>query len=488
MSIKQKAIKGVFWSVIQNWGSQAGSLLVFLILARLLQPKDFGLVALANVLITFIQIFLEQGFSQALIQRQKLDREHLDTAFWTQLVLGFLLTIASFSGAGLIANLFQQPQLIPVIRCLSVLFFFNAFTQIQIALLKRKFAFKTLATRALLGIFIGGIVGVVVAIAGFGVWSLVTQQIVYEGVGIIVLWGASDWRPRLRVSLPHFQQLVDFGVHILSFQLVDFFNQRTDSLLIGYFLGAETLGYYAIAQRILQVMTQLLVGTANQVALPTFSRLQTDINRFREAFYQVTQLTSLIAFPTFLGMIVLTPELVILLFGKQWLPAIPTMQILALAGLLRSISFFNESVFMAMDKPSWRVRLGLLNAILNIIACLVAVRWGLIAVAVAYVLSDYLAFPIGLWAVSQLIKIPLLTYLRQFIAPLVCASIVVVVLWTIKYLLQDLLNSQAVLIICTVMGALIYGLTIRWLAPKLWQQSIELVTSAISPNKSQNFQ
>ncbi len=485
MSIKKETIQGVFWSAIQNWGSQAGSLLVFLILARLLQPKDFGLVALSNIFITFIQIFLNQGFSSALIQRQKLDQEHLDTAFWTQISLGFLLTIASLISAGWVANLFQEPQLIPLIRCLSVLFFFNAFSQVQIALLKRKFAFKTLAIRALFGIFIGGIVGVVMAITGFGVWSLVAQELVYEGVGIIILWGASDWRPRLRVSLPHFQQLFDFGVHILAFQLVDFFNQRTDSLLIGYFLGAVALGYYAIAQRILKVMTQLLVGTANQVALPTFSRLQTDLNRFREAFYQATQLTSLIAFPTFLGMIALTPELIILLFGKQWLPTIPIMQILALVGLLRSVSFFNESVFMAMDKPSWRFRLGLLNTILNVVACFLAVRWGLMAVALAYVVSDYLAFPISQWAVSQLIETPILTYLRQLIAPFVCALIMVVVILAVKYFLRDLLNSQALLVSCTVMGAVIYGLTIRWLAPQLWQQLLELVTLAISPAKSQ---
>jgi O-antigen/teichoic acid export membrane protein len=477
MSIKKQAIEGVFWSVIQNWGSQTGSLLVFLILARLLQPKDFGLVALSNVFITFINIFLNQGFSQALIQRQKLDREHLDTAFWIQLALGFLLTIVSVIGAGFIANLFQEPQLIPLIRCLSVLFFFNAFSQVQIALIKRKFAFKTLATRALFGIFIGGTFGVAMAIAGFGVWSLVAQELVYEGVGIIVLWRASDWQPRFKVSLIHFQQLFDFGIHILGFQLVNFFNKRTDSLLIGYFLGAATLGYYAIAQRILQVMTQLLVDTSNQLALSTFSRLQTDLNRFREAFSQATQLTSLIAFPAFLAMISLTPELVILLFGKQWLSAIPIMQILALAGLLRSVSLFNESAFMAMGKPTWIFRLGLLNAILNIVACLVAVHWGLIAVAVAYVISDYLAFPFSLWAISQLIQTPILTYLRQLIAPLVCALIMVVAILIIKYFLHDWLNSQTLLISCTVVGAIAYSLTIRWLAPKLWQQSLELLTS-----------
>ncbi len=485
MNIKTQTIQGVFWSAIQNWGSQGVSLLVFLILARLLQPKDFGLIAVANVFITFIQIFLNQGFSQALIQRQNIDSEHLDTAFWTQLVLGFLLTVASLIGSGWVANLFQEPQLILLIRCLSVLFFFNAFKQVQIALLGRKFAFKTLATCALFGIIISGVVGVMMAIAGFGVWSLVAQQLVYEGVGVIVLWRTSDWRPGFKFSLTHFQQLFDFGLPILGFKLVDFFNQRTDSLLIGYFLGAETLGYYAIAQRILQVMTQLLVETSSQVALSTFSRLQTDLNRFREAFYQVTKLTSLIAFPTYLGMIMLTPELVILLFGKQWLPAIPIMQILALAGLIRSVSFINESVFMAIDKPFWRFRIGLFNAVLNIIACFVAVRWGVIAIAIAFVISDYLTFPISEWVVSQLIQTPILTHLRQLIAPFVSTLIMVVVILIVKYFLQNLLNSQVLLVSCTLIGAIVYGLTIRWLAPKLWRQSLELVTLAISHDKSQ---
>jgi PST family polysaccharide transporter len=180
MNIKQKAIQGVVWSVIQNWGSQAGSLIVFLILARLLTPEAFGLVALANVFLAFMQIFLEQGFTQALIQRQELEPEHLDTAFWTNFFSGILLTIIGFAFASSVANIFNQPKLIPILQCFSGLFVINSLSHVHQAILSRELAFKIMAVRTLIGILIGGIVGVVMAVSGFGVWSLVSQQVVFE--------------------------------------------------------------------------------------------------------------------------------------------------------------------------------------------------------------------------------------------------------------------------------------------------------------------
>jgi teichuronic acid exporter len=323
-------------------------------------------------------------------------------------------------------------ELSSVLKWLSFIFIIAAFNQIQIALLKRNFAFKTMATRALVGIFIAGIVGIYMAFSGYGVWSLVGQQLTYELVGTVVLWTANSWRHQWQFSWQHLSELLNFSINILGFKLVNFFNQRTDSLLIGYFLGEVALGYYAITQRILQVMTQLLSGTINQVALSTFSRLQTDTSLLHKVFYQAIQFTSLIAFPTFLGMIVLTPELITVLFGKQWQPAIPITQILTFAGLLRSISIFTESIFIAMNKPAWRLYLGVLNTIFNIVACVLAVRWGIIAIAIAYILSDYMAFPFSQWAVSELIQTPVLTYLRQLIAPFVSALIMVVAILIIN--------------------------------------------------------
>lgn len=474
MSIKQKAIKAVIWSAIQNWGSQAGSLIVFVILARLLTPEAFGIVALANVFLAFMNIFLDQGFAKALIQRQDLEPEHLDTAFWTHVSSGIVLTGLSFMTAGLVADLFEQPELIPILQCFSFLFFINSLSHVQKAILMREFAFQTMATRALLGIFIGGVVGIVMALWGFGVWSLVTQQFLYESVEVFVLWGASDWRPRFKFSLKHFKDLFSFGINIVILQFLNFFNKRSDNLLIGYFLGEVALGYYAIAYRVFKVMTQLLVFTTKQVALPTFSRLQTEPERFRKAFYKATKFTSLVAFPTFLGMTILAPELVFVLFGKKWIPAVPVMQVLAFAGIINSISLFKGSVFMAMGKPSWKLKIGLLHTALNLVGFLVAVRWGIVAVALAYVISSYIIFPISQWAISNLIQTPLIIYLKQFMTPLISSFFMVIFMVIAKKNLIDLMNYHILLGICIFIGIITYGLTIRIVDPELFQELLDI--------------
>ncbi len=486
MSIKQKAIQGVVWSVIQNWGSQAGSLIVFLILARLLTPEAFGLIGLANVFLAFMNIFLEQGFSQALIQHEEIQPEELDTAFWAHVLTGLLLTIISFLISGFVADIFEQPKLIPILQCFSFLFFINSLSHVHKALLRRNFDFKIMAARTIVGIIIGGTVGIVMAFSGFGVWSLVSQQFIYESVEVFIIWGAISWRPQLRFSVYHLRNLLNFGLSILALKFLNFCNKRTDNLLIGYFLGEVALGYYMIAYRVLEVMTQLLVSTTQQVALPTFSRLQAEPERFRQAFYQVTLFTSLIAVPTFLGMMMFTPELVAVLFGEQWLPSVPIMQILALGGILSSISFFNGSIFISLGKPSWKLWISLLNAILNLIACLIAVQWGVVAVAIAYVISSYMAFPFSQWAIKKLIQVPWLTYLKQFLSPVIGSLVMVLGIFGFKYFASNLIDDKLLIVIGTAIGALIYGLTIRLIDPKLFKDLLEIIKILKTPSKNKS--
>lgn len=473
MNIKQTVIQGVFWTAIQNWGSQAGSLVIFLILARLLTPEAFGLVAMANVFVVFMQIFLDQGFAQALIQRQELEPEHLDTAFWTNIVGGSLLTLLGIVFADQIALLFDQAQLAPIVRCLSFAFLISAFSSVQQAFLERKFAFKTIALRWLVAVLVGGIVGISMALSGFGVWSLVGQQLAQELAGVLTLWAASQWRPGFRFSRSHFQQLFGFGINILAFNFLTFINHRSDDFLIGFFLGPTALGYYSVAYRVLDVMTQLLVSTSTQVALPTFSRLQEDLDRLRHGFYKATQFTSLIAFPTFLGMAALAPELVRLLFGEQWLPSVPVMQILALMGIVRAVTFFKGAVFVAMGKPSWRFWLGLLDAGVNLLGFILVVRWGILAVATVYVARGYLLFPIGQWAIDKLIQTSFLTYLRQLISPFVSSLVMVAIILCAKYLFLDRLNSLSMLAVGIILGSGTYVLAIRLFSPKLFQELLE---------------
>ncbi|MDJ0900839.1 MAG: lipopolysaccharide biosynthesis protein [Xenococcus sp. MO_188.B8] len=474
MGIKQQAIKGIFWSGIQNWGSQAGSLIIFLVLARILSPADFGLVALANTFLAFFNIFIEQGFSSALIQRQEVELEHLNTAFWTQICFGIAFTILSFNISNLIAGIFQQPTLTPILKWMSVLFSLNSLSIVQRTILKRQLEFQKMAIRSLSGIFMSGIVGISLALLDYGVWSLVGQQLTFEIVGVVAFWSLSDWKPKLQFSLAHFRDLFGFGISIFGSKILTFFNRYTDNLLIGYFLGEVALGYYAVAYRVLQVLTQLLVSTGNQVALPVLSRFQGDPDRFLRVFYKIIKYASLIALPVFLGVVTLARELVVIIFGVKWEASISIMQVLAFGGIIYLILFFNRSVFVAVGKPFWRLRLELLNVSFNIIACMVAVRYGILAVAFAYVISDFLVIPASLWSLKQLVGISWQVYFKQLISPVTCTSIMITLIWVIKYLLATRVSPQIIIVLCTLSGILFYTLFLRFLAPLLFQELWQL--------------
>lgn len=483
MSLRQKAIKGVIWTAIQNWGSQVISFAVFLLLARLLEPKVFGLVALSSVFFAFMQVFIDQGLSEAIIQRQELDREHLDSAFWSNITIGLLLVGISVAGAGIIAALFKQPLLTPIIRWLSLSFLFSSLSSVQNALLSRELAFKTLAIRTLIATFAGGVVGVMMAFLGFGVWSLVGQQLTNGLVGVLVLWWSTDWRPGLKISLKHFKELFAYGINVVGINALNFLNRRSDDFLIGYFLGPVALGYYTVAYRILLIVTQLLVGTIQKTAMPVFSRLQQEPERLRQAFYNAIQLTSLVAFPVFLGLSALAPELVIVVFGERWAPSIPVMQILGLVGLLYAGFYYNGPVIMALGKPSWNLGLNCLQAVGNVVAFAIAVPWGIVAVAAACVIRSYVMSPITVWVVHKLLHINLTTYLSQYAAPLVASLTMVVTILGAKHFLGEMVNLPTLLAICIALGAVVYVATILLIAPKLAQQAINLFRSALPKSK-----
>jgi PST family polysaccharide transporter len=483
MNLQQRAVKGIAWSALENWGNQAIYFILFLILARLLQPEVFGLVSLAGVYISFMMVFADQGISDALVQRQKLEPEHLDTAFWTNLGVSTLLTVFCFAAAESVANWFKQPQLTPIIHWLSLSFLLSGFSTVQQSLLRRQFAFRALAVRSLLAISIGGIVGVIMAYMGWGVWSLVGQQLVGRLVTVLALWWVSDWRPGFKISTKHFREMFSFSINMLGNNLLSFFSIRSDDFLIGYFLGPVALGYYTVAYRLLVAITQMLSATIRQVALPIFSRLQQETEQLHQAFFKATQLSSLIAFPISVGLVTLAPELVQSLFGVQWLPSILVMQILAFSGVTSTVSTLSGIVLVAMGKPSWSLKIILLNTVANVIGFVIAVRWGIVAVAASFVIRDYLLSPVLIWAIYKLTRLKITTYLQHFVVPITGSLIMMIFILVTKLILGNLMNTQALLAACIAIGSVIYTITVLLIAPKLFWQVVNLASLMLRSSK-----
>ena len=477
MSLRQKAAKGILWSVIQKWGRAGISIVTFVILSRLLSPDAFGLVALATVFTVFIELFLDQGFGAAIVQRTEVEPEHLDTAFWINILTGLILTAGVMFSAEWIASLFHEPRLASVLRWLSISFILSALSSTQISILQRKLAFKNLAARSLAATAVGGVVGIGMAFAGFGVWSLVGQDLATSAAGIIILWGASDWRPGLKISRKHYKDLFSFGVSIVGNHALTILIRRSDDLLIGYFLGPTLLGFYTIGYQLLLVIIRLVTEVTNSVAFPAFSRIQNEPERMRRAFYNVTQYTSLFAFPVFIGLAVLAPEVVPTVFGEKWAPSIPVMQVLSLIGILQSVLFFNGSVIKASGKPNWQLGIMLINAVCSVVGFLVAVKLGIVAVAASFVIVGYLLAPISYIAVRRLIQIDFRTYLWQFVPSLSASFIMVVVIMGLKYLFgSQSLNAYLELSIYLLGGGLAYILFLGLTARQLYQELLGIVS------------
>lgn len=478
MSLRSLAARGVFWTALNNWGYQLATLVVFAVLARLLDPTDFGLVALATVFTSLLKIVADQGMADAIVQRPNLDDEHLDAAFWTSVGFGVILTVLLAAAAWPLAAIFDSPALAPVLAALSFTLAIGGLSSVQRAILTREFDFASLAARSLTSVVIGGTVGIIAALLGAGVWSLVAQTLTFEVVAVITLWIASDWRPRFRFSWSHFRQLLPFGASIVGFRALRLANTQADNLLIGFFLGTTALGFYVVAYRLLRLMINVSTSVIGSVAFPTFARVQRNEERVLRLYYQAIRLAALIAFPAFLGLVVVAPEVTMLVFGPGWEPSIAVMRVLGFAGLVISVNFLNPTGLKALGKPSWRVIIMGMTAVAQVVAILFVVDWGIRAVAIAVTSVVFVMAPVWFYAVHKLIPFRVRTVARQFVSPLAASLLMVAAVVAAKSLLREFRPLWQVVLLAAT-GVVVYGIALWLIDRRLAREAFELGRLAI---------
>ena len=462
--LERRAVKGVLWTVLQSLGGRGLSLAVFVILARLLTPADFGLVAMAGVFIALMEVLVGQGLTAAITQREVLDPEHKSTAFWTNIALSALMGAALWASAGWVAKLYGAPDLAPVVRWLSAILPLRAMVAVPAGLLQRRLEFRLLAVRSILGALVGGVAGVAAAFAGWGVYALVAQQLLGGLAEVLAVWGAAAWWPRLVFSMRHLRELLGFSLHLVGASLLDFLNRRSDDFLIGLVLGEVVLGYYAVAYRILRVMTQVLAKPGTIVAFSAFSRLQGQPDRMREAFYRSTQAASVVATPAFIGLSVVAPTAVPLILGDQFTASGTVLQVLALIGVVHAVSYYNFAVYVGIGRPDIRLKLLAVHTAVNVLAFFVAVRWGIVAVAAAYVIRAYVLVPLDLFALRRLIGVSPGRYFGN-LAPAVLSSLVMAVAIVVVQRLP--LPPVQVLLVSIAVGVAVYSAALYLMAPSL---------------------
>jgi PST family polysaccharide transporter len=477
--LRVAALRGTVWSALQQIGDNGLRLPVYLVLARLLSPEAFGLVALASAYVDFLQVFRIQGISVALVQRERLEPEHLDSAFWGGIVCGLLMGTAAFATAGLFARLAGQPALESVVRWLSIAFVLSALSTVQDTILRRELRFRALAIRTVIAQAVAGVVAISAALAGLGIWSLVAMIIVHQTASLIVLWRASSWRPRLRFSWSRYRELLAFGVSMTGVQLIQFARMRADNFLIGVGLGATPLGYYSVARQLVNGLAALVSGTVGPVLWSTLTRLQDEPRRLARAMYQAAEMLALVTFPVFLGAAAVSPMIVPMVLGQRWAASAPIFAALAVAEVFRSASGLNLTAITAIGQTGWRVGLEVLTATVTLLALVGSLRWGVVAVAWALAISLLVLLPIQLRVAFRLLDLEARTFLAGYRVPLVGSLLIQGVVLGTRATVGGLRDPLELAVAVTLSAAVYLAFT-SWAAPEATRRALENLRVALS--------
>ena len=479
MSLKAKALRGVLWTLVEVLGTQGTAFLVFVLLARLLDPGAFGLVALAGTVITVLNIFVEAGFSTAIVRSEEISDRKLNTAFWIGVGDAALLVGLLSLSAGWVSKAYGTPELAPVLRALAWVMLFSSISAVHNALLVRKLEFRSKALRRLIAVAAGGIAGVTLALLDYGVWALVGKQAVEGLVDCLVVWRTSPWRPGRDVSKQDARELFTFGKNMVGSNMVRFINRSADDMIIGMFLGPVALGYYAVAFRANVAVTEVALRATSRTALPVFAKLQGDPARMRDAFYQALELATLVACPVFLGLSATAPEVCLTMFGADWAPSIRPMQVLGLAGVGLAINLYVGPILIAVGQPNVFFRFSLGQGILNVLCFLVAVRWGIEAVAWAFVARTVLVFPAVLWLLRRAIGVSPRRTLALIAAPTFASLAMLGSVSAARHALAGLPTLALLVVLCAV-GAVTYLALMALLARSTLGRLLGVLRSARS--------
>lgn len=404
MSLKLQVTRGLKWQSVNIVGRQLLGFLVFTTLARLLEPAAFGLVALVGVYVLFVGMFADQGVGAALIQRQDLDPKHLDSAFWFSVGCSVVLCLLTVALADPVSLLLGEPQLVPLLRWSSLGLVINALSSVQSALFIKVMDFRRVAIRMLVASLAGGAVGIGMALAGYGVWALIGQQLATSVGGTIFLWMVSTYRPSMNFSLKHLYDLLRVSSSVFASSLLWFFSSRIDQVIIGRFLGAPVLGLYVVAGKIPELARTVTHHPVAEVALPALSRLQGDHAQLRQAIYRGMELNALVSFAVFVGIAMIATDLVALLFGSKWVSAGTLCALLALYALVNVLQVFFHPALLASGGVGRYVILNLWHVTGVLVACVAGIRFGVTNLV------------LGLIANGLIVAIPALIFLRHRIA------------------------------------------------------------------------
>ena len=455
-SLKQKAAKGVLWSTVERFSVQGVQFLIMIVMARLLTPHDYGIIGMLAIFLAVSQSLIDSGFSQALIRKQ--DRTEFDnnTVFYFNIVVSALLYVILYVSAPFVADFYDTPQLCPVMRVVCLGIIFNSLAVVQRALLTIRIDFKTQAKAALTAAVTSGVAGIAMAYHGFGVWSLVAQQLLNLGINTGLLWLLSKWRPRLVYSWQSFYELFAFGSKLLASGLLDTIYRNIYPIVIGKLFSASSLGHYTRAHQFSEFPSQNINGIIQRVTYPILCEIQDDDERLSDIYRRFMKLSAFVIFPLMVGLSSVAQPFVNIMLGPQWDFCGQLLQIICFAMMWYPIHAINLNLLQVTGRSDLFLRLEIIKKILGVSVLCLTAQFGLVVMCYGSILNSLVALAINTYYTGKLINVGFLRQMRDLLPTLaLCLA-----MFTLILSVNSFLSGNAAKL-CTgvVTGVAFYSLT-----------------------------
>jgi O-antigen/teichoic acid export membrane protein len=416
-------LRNVSWTATGQVVRQGIQFLLAIVLARLLTPADFGLLALVTVFTGFASMFSDFGMSSAVIYRQEASSAELDFAFWLNIAVGVLATALCIAVAPLVGRFYGDPRVIPLMRAVALTFAIGSFGILPQSLLQKTFRFRALALVDISTSASAGAVAVFMAFRGFGVWSLVAQALATTIASVMMKCLLVRWRPGFRFRWRDGALLWRFGTNLLGFNAVNYWCRNGDNLLVGRFCGAVELGLYSRAYALMLLPVGQVHAVLSSVMFPTLAGMQHSKEAFRRTYLLACQSIALIAFPIMFWLMVEADDFIHVLWGPRWAGVVPILRILAIAGIGNSIGTTVGWIYTATGRTDLMFRWSLVTAPVMLGSFAAGLRWGGYGVAISYTLVYYLILWFPTWAIpGRLIDLPFPLAMRNLFKPFAASS------------------------------------------------------------------
>lgn len=412
-SLRSKTINGIFWSGIERFSVQGVQVLVMLVIARILTPKDFGLIGMMAIFIAVAQSLIDSGFSQALIRKQNRTDVDNSTVFYFNIFTSVLLYTVLYVVAPWVAEFYKEPQLCSLMRVLCVIIIIDSFTVVQRALFTATIDFKTQAKATFFAAIVSGTVGIWLAVNGYGVWTLVWQQLTSASISTLLLWRYSWWKPSLLYSWQSLNELFSFGSKLLLSGLIDTLYGNMYQLVIGKVFNATSLGHYSQAKTFAGVASSNITGIISRVTYPVLSTMQDDDEKLQENYRKLLCVLAFIIFPIMCGIAAVAHPLVSVLVGEQWDYAATLLVPICFTMMWYPIHAINLNLLKVKGRSDLFLRLEVIKKIIGVAVLLASIPFGLLFMCYSSIVTSLVCLIINTYYTGKLINVGFLMQLRD---------------------------------------------------------------------------